>query len=271
MHCIDSLAEAAPASYDAAILTCKAYDTAALAAQVAHLVANDGVVGSLQNGLGNAQKILRFVPPDQAAVALTSNGITVEAPGRLLHAGSGPTLVGPALPGHTAGARHLEQLLADADLAPSWHDDMRGPIWAKAIVNAGINPTGALHGARNGQILTNPNLLEDARTLVAEALEIAHAAAVKLPDTDFRAAMETTLALTAGNKCSMLQDMENRRPTEIDQITGRLLAVATKFATPATQTTIVYRKIKALEQEYLGQTLVAHMADAERRYASDPY
>lgn len=269
--CIGDPSEADAGSFDAAIITCKAGDTAAMAHDVAPLVASDGVVGSLQNGLGNIQKLLRVVPPGQAAAALTSNGVTVEAPGRIYHAGAGPTLVGPALHGHDAAARILQRLLEDAGLDPEWRDDMRGAIWAKAVVNAGINPVGAAHGARNGQILANPELLAVAQRLVTEAVAVAAAAGVPLAHDDLQVAMTSTLDRTANNKCSMLQDVEARRATEIDQITGRLVRLGRQHGVPVDASAAIYDQVKALEAGYLGAEQATRLAEAEAAHAADAF
>ncbi len=270
MSCIDQISQAAP-GIDAIVITCKAYDTASMAQSVAPLIAEDGVIASLQNGLGNAQKLLHHVSPDQAAAALTSNGLTVEAPGRLYHAGKGPTIVGPAARGHPHGARQLLQLLHDAGLEPEWRDDMRPATWSKAIVNGAINPVGALHRVRNGDILAQSHLRKTAEDLVLEGTHIATAAGLKLDPNELRNAMLTTLERTGGNMCSMLQDVAARRPTEIDQITGRILHVAKRLDVNAPAMHHVYSEIKDLEAQYLGRAAVQRLMENEAEHLRDKY
>lgn len=258
--------------FDLVALTCKAHQTAGLGADVAPLVRPGGVLLSLQNGLGNAEKLRRFLPTERIAVGLTSHGVTVEAPGLLRHAGEGPTLVGPA-PGSSgdAAARTAFRVLAQARLEPEWQDPIRGFVWRKAIVNAGINPVGALYGVANGDILRRDTLRSLCLGLVKEAEALARKARVPLPPGDLAQATLATLERTAANKCSMLQDVERRRPTEVEQITGRLVRLGEKMLASMPLSDSVYGRVKDLEAAYLGADKVAQMARDELAWESEPF
>jgi 2-dehydropantoate 2-reductase len=255
-------------SYDAVILTCKAYQTASLGSVVAPLVAEGGILATLQNGLGNGEKLARFIDPTRVAVALTSHGITVEAPGRLRHAGEGATKVG-SVPGHKGPAAGvLEGLLADAGLAPQATENMRGAIWQKAIVNAGINPVAAMQGVTNGALLNGP-LAELSASLVREAVALAGRARVALPPGDLVELTRAVCTATAENKVSMLQDVEAKRPTEIEQITGRMVRLAETLLVSMPRNESVYGKIKDLESSYLGAEASQQTAWDETHFLSD--
>lgn len=257
--------------FDVVALTCKAHQTAELGARVAPLLAADGTFLSLQNGLGNVEKLRRFLPRERLAIGLTSHGVTVEAPGLLRHAGVGATLVGPALGANDAAAQRAYRLLLQARLEPEWQDQMRGYVWRKAIVNAGINPVGALYGARNGEILKRSDLRKLCLGLVKEAAGLAKVARVPLPPGDLEQAAILTLEKTAANKCSMLQDVEAKRPTEVEQITGRLVRLGEKLLASMPLSDSVYGRVKDLEASYLGEPAAAAMARAELEYETDPF
>ncbi len=221
-----------PGPFDGIIITAKAHATAGLAAAVAPSLARDGVMASMQNGLGN-EAILRDFHASPA-IALTSHGVTVLGPGHVRHAGLGATSVGPATGADAGPARTLHGWLGDAGLAPEWHDDMRTPIWAKVVVNAAINPVCALAGATNGLLLQGPPR-EEARRLAEEAARVARAEGASIDDA--WSVVAHVIEQTADNKCSMLQDIEAGRPTEIEQITGAIVAAAKRHGieVPANQ------------------------------------
>lgn len=243
-------------AFDAVFVTCKAHATAAMAPIVAPLVAPGGVVSSLQNGLGNGEALAAAVPPRRLALAITSQGVTVEGPGRVHHAGTGPTRVGPyradeAAEGDAPAAGMDEAALAhtllqDARLDPSWHDPILPHVWAKAIVNAGINPVGALHGRTNGQLLADDALRRQVLALVDEAVATAGAAGIALPPGDLRHAALDTLEATAENRCSMLQDVAAGRRTEIHQITGHIVRLADRHGVAVPESRRVLAGVAAL-------------------------
>jgi len=234
-------------SYDVVFLTCKAHQTHALAAAVAPCVAD--TIVSLQNGLGNIERLTEHFGPERVVAALTSHGVMVEAPGRLRHAGLGTVKVGAPAPAATGRARVVEALLGQAGLAPQWMDDVRSHIWQKAIVNAGINPVAALLDGPNGAILEQPQALQQAEALVHEAVAVARAAGIHVPD--MWPVTRQVLAATADNKCSMVQDVQAHRLTEIEQITGRIVRVARAHGIAVPHGQRAYQQVKDLEAGYL--------------------
>lgn len=267
---VPTLAEAG-SGFEAIVLTCKAHQTAALAEATAPLLAPTGVFVSLQNGLGNAQKVRRFVPADRVAIALTSQGVNLEAPGRIQHAGTGPTLVGPLDGAAPQASRSAEHLLADAGLAPQWQAAMRPFLWRKAIVNAGINPLGALYGVRNGALLDRPELWSLSQALVREAVGLAERARVALPSGDLVETVRATLTATRDNRCSMLQDVAAHRPTETEQITGRMVRLAEKLLVAMPRNESVYGRLKDLEATYLGPAAATKLAWDELPWEQEPF
>jgi 2-dehydropantoate 2-reductase len=257
--------------FDAIVLTAKAYRTAPLAAATARLLAPGGVYATLQNGLGNAEKLARHLPVDRIAVATTSHGVDVEAPGKLVHTGLGGFRVGPMAPAGAEAARTLHGLLADAALAPAWADQMRGWTWQKAILNSGINPVGALHGATNGDILARAELRGLAQGLIDEAEALARRARVPIPDGDLRALALDVLGRTQANRNSMLQDVAARRPTETEQITGRLVRLGEKLLASMPRSDAVYGRMKDLESGYLGADAATRLAWDELPFEADPF
>ncbi len=234
-------------TYDLIIITAKAHATAAIARDVVPCLAEEGRLMTLQNGLGNAEVLMQHVPPERVAVGLTSHGVTVEAPGVLHHAGTGMFRIGPA-PGDTTRHDDLIELFDHARLAPEAIENTVGHLWMKGGVNAGINALCALHGIKNGGLRAH---WAQATELVDEVYSLSRAAGVRLPG-DLQAAFEKTVDGTADNKCSMLQDVAARRPTEIDHITGYFVRVARRLGYPLFENEAVYEQVKALEASYLG-------------------
>lgn len=255
--------------FDLIVLTCKAHQTAALGGAVARRLSPTGIVLSLQNGLGNAEKLRRSIPVERLAIGLTSHGVTVERPGLLHHAGEGPTLVGPLDGQPPAAAQVAYRILEQARLRPEWQDRIRGFVWRKAVVNSGINPVGALNGLANGQILASPRLREQCLGLVREAEAVARAAKVALPPGDLAQVTAATLGRTAANRCSMLQDVEAQRPTEVEQITGRIVRLGARLGVPTPLGSAVYERVKALEASYLGAAAAAKLTRDEVAWETD--
>ncbi|MDT8306210.1 MAG: 2-dehydropantoate 2-reductase, partial [Anaerolineae bacterium] len=130
---------------DVALVLVKSYQTERAAGEAAAVLALHGLAVTLQNGLGNREKLAAAVGSGRALAGTTSEGATLLAPGQVRHAGRGPTYLGVS-PAQRAPAAALATLLEEAGFATHLEDDVEALLWAKVAVNAGINPLTALLG-----------------------------------------------------------------------------------------------------------------------------
>ncbi|HLQ71767.1 MAG TPA: ketopantoate reductase C-terminal domain-containing protein, partial [Bacillota bacterium] len=113
----------------------------------------------------------------------------------------------------------------------------------KLIINTVINPLTALFRIKNGYILKVPHIERLAYLLCKEAAFVLN--------LDFQKAWGKVRAVvdnTGENISSMLSDVNKRRETEIDAITGYILRNS-KETIP--NTAFIYDAIKAIESLYM--------------------
>lgn len=219
---------------DRVLVAVKAHQTAEVAPLCADLLAPGGFALSLQNGMGNAEALARYVPPESLLLGTTAQGVTRLGPGRIRHAGRGETLVGPwvSAPAGLRGAAETAEALSAAQLPARPVDPVLPYLWMKLVINAAINPVSALTGRRNGELLDGAEGEGLLAELAAEAERIASRAGVPLPEPAWEAVRRVALH-TAANRSSMLQDLEAGRATEVGQINGYLAEVAERLGEPA--------------------------------------
>jgi 2-dehydropantoate 2-reductase len=224
------------AAVDTVILLVKTGDTAAALATIQPYIHSGQQVLTLQNGLGNAQRVyeaLGNVPRIFSGV--TSQAATRLRPDLVLHTGEGPTIIGPFDPNDLPVAVALARVLSDAGLPAAAVPDIDRWVWQKVAVNAAINGLTALGGVQNGAIADDPALLDAAEIIGEEAAAVARAYGIELGNVPH--AIADTARATAANRSSMLQDIDAGRKTEVDAIHGAIVAAgeAAGVATPATQ------------------------------------
>jgi len=218
---------------DIAFICGKSADTASLAGYASELLNGSGFALSLQNGLGHADLLARHLGAQRVLDGSTLHGATRLGPNQVRWAGVGRIDLGwhtppdgegrPADPADMdARCERLVQLLDEAGLRPVWQSDMRSVIWQKLLLNIAINPLAAICGVENGAILTSTDLLEQARSTLAEGVLVARAEGVVVDEQRMVERLEEVLAATADNRCSMLQDVMAGRPTEIDALCGEV-------------------------------------------------
>ena len=212
---------------DLVLVLVKAWQTDRVASEVPTLTARGGHVLTLQNGLGNVEKL-----GARSLLGVTSQGATLLGPGRVRPVGDGPT--------HIAGPDSLARLFRSAGLDTFAVEPARGAslAWGKLAVNSGINALGAILNVPNGELLARP----EARTLMEQAANevaaVGRAKGIALPFTDAAAEARRVATTTAANLSSMLQDVLRGAPTEIDAINGAVVREGARLGvlTPATET-----------------------------------
>ena len=233
---------------DVAIVLVKATDTAAAAPSLPALLAPDGAAVSLQNGLGNVEALTAVVGPERVLGGVTSQGATLLGPGRVRHAGFGPTTLAEATGGLTERAERIAALL-DAAGIPARAADAVGPlVWGKLIANAAINPLGALLRCQNGVLVERPSSAPLFDGLAAEAGAVARALGVALPFPDPVKHARSVAQVTYANRNSMLQDVEAGRRTEVDAINGAVARLGAEHGVPTPLNATLAALIRALEE-----------------------
>ncbi len=219
---------------DLVLVLVKAWQTDRVAREVPALTARDGHVLTLQNGLGNVEKL-----GARALLGVTSQGATLAGPGRVRPAGDGPT--------HIAGPDSLARLFRSAGLDATAVEPARGAslAWGKLAVNAGINALSAILNVPNGELLARP----EARALMEQAADevasVARAKGIALPFADAAAEARRVALATAANLSSMLQDVLRGAPTEIDAINGAVVREGARLGVPTPANETLLRLVAA--------------------------
>ena len=81
-------------AHDLVILLTKGYQSAQALEANKTLIGPDTTVLSLQNGYGNADEIVKYVPEEQIVLGTSGGGAIVAGPGHVLHRGQGGTHIG---------------------------------------------------------------------------------------------------------------------------------------------------------------------------------
>ncbi|MDI6774158.1 MAG: 2-dehydropantoate 2-reductase [Verrucomicrobiota bacterium] len=233
---------------DHVFLCVKSYDTAAAVRHARLLVGPDTTLCSFQNGLGNAEIITRAVRPGCAVCASTAHGATTIAPGHVVHAGAGVTMLAPCRGTAASRAEELAALLRRAGLHVRLTGDARSLIWSKLIINAAINPVTAIAGVANGAVLQRPDLRSLSARAAIEAERVARARGVTLLFRDAVAEVEAVCRRTRDNLSSMLQDILRGKRTEIDAINGAIVAEARQSGIPAPVNIRLVESVKTKER-----------------------
>jgi 2-dehydropantoate 2-reductase len=231
---------------DLVLICTKARSTGQAAGIARQVLAEDGLVLTLQNGLGNLERIQEAVGARRAAAGTTAQAATLLGPGRVRHAGTGPTVLA-AGPGQEDGIAAVGDLFNRAGIPTTVTTDGDALLWSKLIVNVGINALTALLRVPNGTLAAVPECEAVMAQAVAEAVAVARAMGVRLPEGDPLERVREVCVRTAVNRSSMLQDILAGRPSEVDVINGAVVRKGEEAGIPTPVNGLLTRLVKAME------------------------
>jgi 2-dehydropantoate 2-reductase len=207
---------------------------------------------TVQNGLG-AEDVVRAHGDWPLVSAVTFMSGTKHSDTHVEYILDTATWLGPYEDTPFERVQEIAQLLVDSGLKAEALPDLRPAQWSKLIFNATVNGVSALtglpHDAHFAAERDRSDLGHLVHDLVDEGKRVAAAAGVELRDDPWEMNVLATKRGSA-HYPSMLEDVEARRPTEIDLINGALVREAERCGVEAPLHTAVYRLVKAREASY---------------------
>ena len=234
---------------DLVLFFVKAYQTEKAVSDALVLQKEDTVFLTLQNGLGNEEAICKRVDPKNVILGVTNQGATFLGPGHIRHAGWGKTFIGEVDGLVTPRATQIARLFTKAGIESEVSSNIQALVWNKLFVNVGVNAIAALTGLKNGQLLDHPETLRLMEALVSEAVAVAKKKGIPIEGNPLET-VRTVAEATRENRCSMGQDFDNRRKTEIDAINGAVVREAERLGISVPYNQMITDLVKVIEKSF---------------------
>jgi len=238
----------------------KSYDTEAIAARLAGRLSDDGVIVSMQNGLGNIESLIESFGRQHVLGARVIFGAEIPSPGSAhVTVFAQPVAIGPApalqreeWPALAARARAIAAMIDAAGVPAAAVDDIMPVLWTKVLYNVALNPLGALLQQHYGALAVDADARAIMDSAIEEAFAVARALAVALPFSsaaEYRKVFyEQLIPATAGHRPTMLHDLHLRGRTEIGALNGKIVELADRAGLGAETNRMLTRLIRAAER-----------------------
>jgi len=264
---VDNVAEAG--KQDLVVLALKAHYLDQVAKEIHHVLDDDTMIVTVQNGipwwyfhnlggphdghrldsLDPDKTLEKNIPSDRIIGCVVYPAADVPEPGVIHHVEGDRFPVGELDGSATDRVQLLHDTFVDSGFRSRILDDIRSEIWLKAWGNLSFNPISALTHATLEEICQ----FKETRNLAASMMQESQDAAEKLGVT-FRHTIEKRIAgaeSVGAHKTSMLQDVEVGRSLEIEALIGAVLEMCKLTETPAPAIEAVYACVKLLNRQMI--------------------
>jgi len=250
-------------AFELIVLATKAQAAIDCAPRLSRLLAAGGTLLPIQNG-GVSQILARELGSECVLGGLSNLGGTMTALGSYEQRNAGHLLIGELAGGLSERAERVRAALGralDVRVTPN----LRGAAWSKLILNCSTTTIGAVVGATMREYITSREGRELFTRAYDEALSVALASGVhpermlvepvppgwsggSVPSAAYDAWLGEVLAAYGELKASMLQDIERRRPTEIDFINGYVVDLGRQLAVSTPVNAAIVETIQAISR-----------------------
>lgn len=258
---VDALADR-----DVVLVTVKSMATREAGASLAKVIAQDAMVVSLQNGVTNAEVLREVLPGRTVLAGMVPFNVRHEGEGRFHRGTSGPIAI------ERGREAAIAQALRDAGFGLEVHRDLRRIQWAKLLFNLN-NSINALAGIPLRDELSCRTYRRVLARSMREGLACMHAAGIRpkrtgamlpslaprvlaLPNVLFTRIAASMIRIDASARSSMWEDLEKRRPTEIDFLNGEILHLSAKTGVPAPVNRVITDLVKDAERAQRGSPCI---------------
>ena len=191
-----------------------------------------------QNGLDNEQIIARILGKDRTLrmVVNYAGGMTTPNTVHVMFFNS-PNYISALTPKGEAMAGTVADLLSSADLRTEISDNIQKHVWEKVILNAALSPVCAITRLTMKDVMDSPRGLDMVTAIIDESIHVAEVAGFGFGE-GFRESCLTYLKGGGYHRPSMLVDLENGLPTEVDYLNGKIMEYGHNHGlpTPVNQT-----------------------------------
>ena len=182
--------------------------------------------------------------PDRVLGCVVYPAAEVVEPGVVKHIEGNRFSLGEPDGSKSTRALALSEALSASGLRAPIRPKIRDEIWVKLWGNLSFNPISVLTQSTLDVLCTDPGTREVARNMMLEAQTVAEKVGVKFPiDVDRR--IQGGAAVGA-HRTSMLQDLDQGRPMEIDALIGSVkeLGLITQTPTPTIDTVLALTALR---------------------------
>ena len=215
----------------------------------------DMKIVSYQNGLGNEQLIAETLEID------TTYRVVINYAGNRISHGQvkmnwfqPPNYIGALRNGQYTTdetTQYIARVMTTAGLQTEETGAIKEHVWKKTIMNSALCSICAVTGQTMKEAMEFTPTRNLAVKILDEGLEVAEADGYDFGD---EALAEFTSYLEKGgaHKPSMLIDVEHKRPTEVDFMSGAIACYGAEYEIPTPVNSTFTGLLKALEHKYLG-------------------
>jgi 2-dehydropantoate 2-reductase len=219
---------------DVVLVAVKSWQVEEIAPRLRPLLAHDGYVVPLENGVEAADTLAAALGEERVAGGLCAMFAWLEEPGVVKHAGAVVRVVlGERRMGSSPRLGRLAAQLTAANVDVELTPDIDAATWEKFLFIASFGAVAAITRAPAGVVRALPETRQLLVSAMEEVATLARARGVRLRQDAVARALDMVEALAPETTASMQRDIMAERPSELLDQSGAIVRMAAAARVPA--------------------------------------
>ena len=231
---------------DLVILFVKAMDSRSALKGNQRLIGPETYVLSLQNGAGHDAVMQEFVAPNRIVIGTTQHNSSIVEPGVVHHGGEGKTYIG-SISGDVPGLTSIADTFNRCGIETEVSENIQRKIWEKLFVNVSASALTAILQVKLGFLIRSEHAWSLTRQLIREAVAVANGDGMGFEEENIIDGVHKLLDQSRDGYTSIYADIRDGRKTEVDTISGAVVAASKRNRVPAPSHEFVVGLIHTLE------------------------
>ena len=209
---------------------------------IKNYVDKDTIIISLINGISSEEKIRQKYPFAKVLNSYFIGHSAMKIGDKFFQDGIGKIVFEPN--------EDLKKFFEKSQIDYEISENIIYSQWQKLGVNIVLNQLSAIYNLTVGELRNREDYLVQAQNLLQEVLAVAKKCGVENLDNYAQEVLESANLIADDGVTSMLQDVRNKRKTEVDIFSGEIISLGKKngIKTPCNED--VCNKIKLIEKEF---------------------
>lgn len=240
---------------DLILIATKATDFEQASDMIKNFVTEDTIIMSLLNGISSEEILIKKYGRENILYSYYTGHPSMRSDLEIKFDGIGILYFGEAQnKEHSQKVQVVKNLFDKVNINYKIPNNMISSLWQKFVINVGINQTLAILNSPYATLQTSENARKMAEDLMMEVVKIAEKINIEGHDEFINVAFQLIDSMPPQMKPSMLQDVENKKMTEVDIFAGEVCRLGRKYNIPTPKNELVFDIIKAIDERNLKKT-----------------
>lgn len=236
--------------YDLLIVAVKAPALQSALKVMENAVDKNTTIISVLNGITSEKIIGQRYNEQQVLYAIAQGMDAVKLQTDLTYSTRGHLLIGIKDDSQNDRLEELASFFDQCKIDYFIKEDILHHLWAKFMLNVGINQTCMVYNTNYGGALLPGKAHETLIKAMQEVIELSSYEGIDLSEKDLNFYLDLLATLDPNGLPSMAQDAKNKRYSEVELFSGTVIKLASKHHLDVPVNRFLYQRIKEIESEY---------------------